>query len=56
MAERDLIVAISKRLKRMPLRKRTETIRKLAGDSSTNRRFIKKILPDLYQEAFLCQE
>ena len=52
MAEKDLIVAISKRLKSMPLRRRTEKVRKLASESSANKRFIKKILPDLYQEAF----
>jgi len=52
MAEKDLIIAISKRLKTMPLRKRSEKIRKLASESSANKRFLKKVFPDLYQEAF----
>ena len=52
MAEKDLIVAISKRLRSMPLQKRAGKIRKLASESSANKRFIKKILPDLYREAF----
>jgi len=52
MAEKHLIDAISKRLKTMPLRKRTESIRKLASECSANKRFLKKLLPDLYQEAF----
>lgn len=52
MSEKHLIVAISKRLKGMPLRKRTEKIRKLVRESSANKCFIRKILPNLYQEAF----
>ena len=52
MAEKDLIGAISKRLKGMPVRNRREKVRQLASESGANKRFIKKILPDLYQEAF----
>ena len=52
MAEKDLIVAISKRLRSMPLRKRAEKIRKLASESRASKKFIEKILPDLYEEAF----
>ncbi|OFW42400.1 MAG: hypothetical protein A3J28_14665 [Acidobacteria bacterium RIFCSPLOWO2_12_FULL_60_22] len=52
MAEKHLIDAISKRFKSMSGRKRAEKIRKLASESSENRKFIKKTFPDLYQEAF----
>jgi len=52
MAEKHLIGAISKRLKSMPLRDRKEKVRQWASESSADKRFIKKILPDLYQEAF----
>jgi hypothetical protein len=52
MAERDLIVAISKRLRSMPLRKRTAMVRQWASESSADERFIEKLLPDLYREAF----
>ena len=51
MAEKHLIKAISRRFKKMPAAKRVAKIRKLAGKSAADEKFIRQVFPDLYQEA-----
>ena len=52
MSERHLIEEISRRFKTMSRRARSQKIRKLARESPTDARFIRRTFPDLYQEAF----
>ena len=52
MAEKYWIDAISKRFQSMSGRKRTGKIRKLASESSANKKFIEKMFLNLYQETF----
>lgn len=52
MTEEHLIAEIVRRYKGMSRRVRVAKIRKLAGESTADRRFIRETFPDLYQEAF----
>ncbi len=52
MAEKHLVSAISRRFKKMSTRERRAKIRKLAGKSPAEEKFIQKAFPDLYREAF----
>jgi len=52
MSERHLIEEISCRFKAMSRRARSQKIRKLASESASDDRFIRRTFPDLYLEAF----
>jgi len=52
MTEQHLIEEVSRSFKAMSRRVRVGKIRKLAGESPADDRFIRKTFPDLYQEAF----
>ena len=50
MAEKHLVKAIARRLKRMPAARRVAKVRKLASKSVADEKFIEKVFPDLYRE------
>jgi hypothetical protein len=52
MSEKQLAAAIDNRFRSMNRRERIAKIRKLAGGSSEDDRFIRKTFPELYREAF----
>jgi len=52
MAEKDLIREVVRRFKRMPAQERITKIRKLASRSEVADGFIRKLVPELYEEAF----
>lgn len=52
MAEKHLVAAIKRRFKTMSARERVAKIRKLAGKSPSDEKFIQKTFPDLYRIAF----
>jgi hypothetical protein len=53
MSAKDLAEAVGKRFEGMGKRERIAKIRKLAGASPEDARFIRKAFPELYHEAFL---
>lgn len=52
MSQKDLAAAIDQRFRSMNRRERIAKIRKLAGASPEDDRFIRKTFPELYREAF----
>jgi hypothetical protein len=52
MSQKDLAAAIDQRFRSMNRKARIAKIRKLAGDSPEDARFIRKTFPELYREAF----
>src|SRR6266852_1301214 len=52
MSQKQLAVAIDRRVRSMNRRERIAKIRKLAGASPEDDRFIRKTFPELYREAF----
>ena len=52
MSQKQLAAAIDERFRSMNRRERIAKIRKLAGASPTDDRFIRKAFPELYREAF----
>jgi hypothetical protein len=53
MAEKHLTAAITQRLKTLSRRERVAKVKKLAGASAEDEKFIRDTFPDLYREAFL---
>jgi hypothetical protein len=53
MSAKDLVGAIAQRFEGMGKRERIAKIRKLAGASPADAKFIRETFPDLYREAFL---
>ncbi len=53
MSAKDLAKAIAQRFEGMGKRERIAKIRKLAGASPADARFIRETFPELYREAFL---
>ena len=52
MSQKQLATAIDRRLRSMNRKERIAKIRKLAGASPEDDRFIRKTFPELYREAF----
>ena len=52
MSQKDLAIAIGRRFRAMNRRERIAKIRKLAGESPEDDRFVQKAFPELYREAF----
>jgi len=52
MSQKQLTAAIDQRFRSMNRRERIAKIRKLAGASPEDERFIRKTFPELYREAF----
>ena len=52
MSQKQLATAIDQRFRSMNRRERIAKIRKLAGASPEDDRFIRKTFPELYREAF----
>jgi hypothetical protein len=52
MSQKQLAAAIDKRFRSMNRRERIAMIRRLAGASPEDDRFIRKTFPELYREAF----
>ena len=52
MSQKQLAAAIDQRFRSMNRRERIAKIRKLAGASPEDDRFIRKTFPELYREAF----
>jgi hypothetical protein len=52
MSQKQLTAAIDKRFRSMNRRERIAKIRKLAGGSPEDDRFIRRTFPELYREAF----
>jgi hypothetical protein len=52
MSQKQLAAAIDQRFRSMNRRERIAKIRKLAGASPEDDRFIRKAFPELYREAF----
>jgi hypothetical protein len=52
MSQKQLAAAIDQRFRSMNRRERIAKIRKLAGASPEDDRFIQKTFPELYREAF----
>ena len=52
MAEKHLIETIIKRFQTMPASQRRAKIRKLVNQSAADKKFIQKMFPELYREAF----
>src|SRR5260370_40301837 len=52
MSQKQLTAAIEQRCRSMNRRERIAKIRKLAGASPEDERFIRKTFPELYREAF----
>lgn len=52
MAAKDLAKAVAQRFARMKKRERIAKIRKLAGASSADAKFMRETFPELYHEAF----
>jgi hypothetical protein len=52
MSQKQLAAAIDRRFRSMNHRERIAKIRKLAGASPEDDRFIRKTFPELYREAF----
>jgi len=52
MAEEHLIAEVARRYKSMSRRVRIAKIRRLAGASPADDRFVRRTFPELYQEAF----
>ena len=52
MSQKQLTGAIDQRFRSMNRRERIAKIRKLAGASPEDERFIRKTFPELYREAF----
>ena len=53
MSQKQLAAAIDQRFRSMNRKERVAKIRKLAGASPEDERFIRKTLPELYREAFV---
>jgi hypothetical protein len=53
MSAKDLAEAVGKRFKGMGKRERIAKVRKLAGASPEDARFIRETFPELFREAFL---
>jgi hypothetical protein len=53
MAEKHLAAAITKRFAGMSRKDRVAKIRKLAGTSAEDEKFVRETFPDLYREAFV---
>lgn len=53
MAAKDLAKAVAHRFAGMEKRERIAKIRKLAGTSSADAKFMRETFPELYREAFL---
>jgi hypothetical protein len=53
MAERHLTKAIAERLNGLSRKERVAKVRKLAGGSPEDDKFVRETFPDLYKEAFL---
>ncbi len=53
MAEKHLAAAITKRFAGVSRKDRVAKIRKLAGASAEDEKFVRETFPDLYREAFL---
>jgi hypothetical protein len=53
MSAKDLAKAIAQRFKGMGKRERIAKIRKLAGASAADAKFVRETFPELYREAFL---
>jgi DNA-binding transcriptional regulator YhcF (GntR family) len=53
MAAKDLAKAVAQRFAGMERRERIAKIRKLAGASPADAKFVRKTFPELYREAFL---
>jgi hypothetical protein len=51
MSQKQLTAAIDQRFRSMNRRERIAKIRKLAGASPADERFIRKTFPELYREA-----
>lgn len=52
MSQKQLASAIDQRFRSMNRKERVAKIRKLAGASPEDERFIRKTFPELYREAF----
>jgi hypothetical protein len=52
MSQKRIVAAIDLRFRSMNRRERIARIRKLAGASPEDERFIRKTFPELYREAF----
>ena len=52
MAEKQLAAAIAERFAGMSRKERVAKIRKLAGRSAEDEKFVRATFPDLYREAF----
>lgn len=52
MSQKQLAAAIDQRFRSMNRKERIAKIRKLAGASPEDERFIRKTFPELYREAF----
>lgn len=53
MAAKDLAKAVAQRFAGMDRRERIAKIRKLAGVSPADAKFVRETFPELYREAFL---
>ena len=53
MSAKDLAKAIAQRFEGMGKRERIAKIRKLAGASAADAKFVRETFPELYREAFL---
>jgi len=53
MAEKHLAAAITQRFAGMSRKERVAKIRKLAGASAADEKFVRETFPDLYREAFV---
>jgi len=53
MAEKHLIAAVIRRFEAMSRTERIAKVRKLAGASPEDKKFLRDAFPDLYREAFL---
>jgi hypothetical protein len=53
MAEKHLAAAVARRLAGMSRTERVAKVKKLAGASAEDAKFIRETFPELYREAFL---
>jgi hypothetical protein len=52
MGMKHLTTAIARRFEAMPRKERVAKVRKLAGTSPEDKKFVRETFPDLYREAF----
>lgn len=52
MAEQHLIQAVLEKYRAMPAHQRIEKVQKLARQLEDDRKFIQRVFPELYHEAF----